>query len=942
MNNKNLLKLLVYTSLAVSGAAYADDVQQYPDARGETAEGEIPEDQLLFGDGADGCHSSTYYVPGSTLDTCISIRDNPQIDPPNRPVSGTNSPNGSGWSDGTFGTPTGTSANNNSEQSQTDNTSVTGTSPTDTANEQSQTTQTDNTTGTTTSSANGGIVNGTTDTSTINTTNSLGDIIASGNNTTNDSTANNTTNNTTSETWGKPSQEEYADHWAVTRPRISVIIDISSKVKDKTKLKFNCTSNGCAVDNGDNTITYTPASNFVGSSGIAKATDTFSYIYTNEHGESKSGIIKVMVMEDSHYWNFVSNWNMGGYWTYNDTKSSYWDYVGVDQNGNYYSQGQTDNNWSYEGQNGTDQNWTYNTNDPNYWSYYGDKNSSASGSSILSSSDYWSYTGTKDKRDQYGSQPNDFLTWSLPAACQLIYAVHDEGLKDSQILAIDPKKGYTSVPLGPLHKSYDIEAMGISPTNHRLYALAGGSAAKDYRGGLYVVDPRTGDLALLGKSGFDDITAIAFHPNGTLWAWSKGVGIIQINPETGQGMIRARFTTLEMEGLAWSTDGSVLYATENENLWIYTGGSLAKTCNNFPGQVEALETLNDGLLLFATDKDKGNNIYAYDPQSCAIVSSSSFVTMYSDIESISWASRCNDEYKELSAWSGKFNHDQGFMNEKGDELVCLEKPQWITATASISLEPLASLAYLETNWEVVTPQKTACPPKKDQYGRVVQLAEDNCLVSDNPLQMTTGKSEFSITAWWPGMVKDSEEVTEVLFKARILDLNGDPLPGYEESITKHVRGICGVEENISVTAEAETLVNVANEKIQPAVDTAALEQYFYNVLQASEVSITEDGEVSVTIDNMKYSGVLSILLPEANTSSEGELAFEQVPDLNADGYDDYIITYPNGQQQQLFYLGMQPIEEVVDVSTEIVVNEPVEDTISDTEIVDEVVEVENN
>jgi hypothetical protein len=933
MNNKNLLKLLVYTSLAVSGTAYADDVQQYPDVRGETAEGEIPEDQLLSGDGADGCHSNysgTHVILSNTLETCsISIKDAPPTDPqPNGPTGEVN-PSG-----GTFGTG-GTSTNNNTEQSQTDNTSVTGTSPA--VNDQSQTTHSDNTTGTTTSSANGGVVNGTTGTGTTGTTNSLGDIITNSSN-----TANNTKSNTTPQNWGAPPQEEYADHWAVTRPRISVLIDISNKVKNKTKLKFNCTSNGCAIDNGDNTITYTPASHFVGSSGIAEATDTFSYTYTDEYGESKSGIVKVKVMDDRHYWNFVSNWNMGGYWTYNDSKSSYWDYVGVDQNGNYYSQGQTDNYWSYEGQNSTDQNWVSDSNDPNYWSYYGDKNSSAAGSSILSTSDYWSYTGTKDKRDFYGAKPDDFLTWSLPAACQLIYAVHDEGLKDSQLLTIDPKKGYTSVPLGPLHKSYDIEAMGISPTNHRLYALAGGSAAKDYRGGLYVVDPRTGDLALLGKSGFDDITAIAFHPNGTLWAWSKGVGIIQINPETGQGVIRARFTTLEMEGLAWSTDGSVLYATENENLWIYTGGSLAKTCNNFPGQVEALETLNGGLLLFAVDKDQGNNIYAYDPQSCTIVSSGSFVTMYSDIESISWASRCNDEYKELSAWSGKFNHDQGFMNEEGDELVCLEKAQWITATASISLEPLASLAHLETNWEVVTPQKTACPPKRDQYGRVVQLAEDNCLVSDNPLQMTTGKSEFSISAWWPGMVKDSEEVTEVLFKTRILDLNGDPLPGYEEPITKRVRGVCGAEKSVSATTddEAETLVNVADEKAQPAVDTAALEQYFYDVLKANEVSITEEGDVTVTIDNMKYSGVLSILLPEAEVSNNGELSFEQVPDLNADGYDDYIITYPDGQQQQLFYLGMQPIEEVVDVSTEIVANESIEDTTSDT--VDEVVEDENN
>lgn len=915
MNNKTLLKFLTYTSLMISWTTYADDTAKPADVRTETPEGEIPADALIYdyydggpyvpyfpnligaeGDGASGTTSGTsgnYVSNGSSSSTTTNSTSG---------TSGTTNSSGTTSSSGVVvsGEQTGTSNTTGDDQFQvTNNTQANSSTSTTTANGQTASDPTQ-TSSSGSSTANTNTNSGTnTSNNAITGTNSLGDIV------TNTSSNNAAPSNTNNQNWGAPPQEEYADHWAVTRPHISVLIDISNKVKHKTKLKFNCTSNGCAVDNGDNTITYTSSASFVGSSGIAKAIDTFTYTYTAEDGQSKTGIVKVMVMEDSYYWNFVSNWNMGGYWTYNDSKSSYWDYVGRDQNGNYYSQGSN----SYYNSDNSSQNWVYNNNPDSWWSYDGNSDSNNTNNSILTDPEHWSYDGNRDKDSQYyGSKPSDFLTWSVPAACQLIYAVHDEGLRDSQLLTIDPKKGYTSVPLGPMHKSYDIEAMGISPTNHRLYALSGGSANKDYRGNLFVVDPRTGDLAPLGKSGFDDITAIAFHPNGTLWAWSKGIGIIQINPETGQGIIRARFTTLEMEGLAWSTDGSVLYATENENLWIYTGGSLAKTCNNFPGQVEALETLSDGLLLFAVDKDQGNNIYAYDPQTCSVVTTSSFITLYSDIESIAWASRCYDEYSELSAWSGEFNHTQGFLNEAGDELVCVEKPQWITATATISLNPLPSLAHLETGWEIVSPQQTTCPPKKDQYGHTVQYAEDNCTTVTNPLQMTTGKSEFSISGWWPGMSKDAQEVTEVVFKAHILDLNGNPLPGYETPITQRVRGVCGAED----TDTSETLVNVAVEKAQPAIDTAALEQYFYDVLKATDVTIDEDGKVTAIIDKIKYSGMLSTLLPETDTSNSGTLGFKQVPDINADGYDDYIVTYPDGQQQQLFYLGAQPIEETVD------------------------------
>lgn len=239
--------------------------------------------------------------------------------------------------------------------------------------------------------------------------------------------------------------------------------------------------------------------------------------------------------------------------------------------------------------------------------------------------------------------------WSMPATCDMIYAVHDIGRGDSQFLTINPITLKVS-GLGPIREDYDIEAVGINPVNHRLYAVAGDSSPEGRAGFLYIINPRNGDMTTVGDTGFKDVTALAFHPNGSLWGWSDGDGLVQINPETGEGRLFARFPTLGIEGLAWSNAGSedghyFVYGSEGNTLWRYEDGSsgnkgMHRVCDNFPGQVEALETLNDGMLLYATDNDKGNRISVYDPLNCMTVASIN-TDGFSDIESISWPMGCD-------------------------------------------------------------------------------------------------------------------------------------------------------------------------------------------------------------------------------------------------------------------------------------------------------------
>jgi len=97
---------------------------------------------------------------------------------------------------------------------------------------------------------------------------------------------------------------------------------------------------------------------------------------------------------------------------------------------------------------------------------------------------------------------------SAPALCDTVYAVHDEGSKDSQFFRYQLKTN-TLAPLGPLHKRQDIEGLSVNPLTNILYATSGQPNSV-----LYTVDADTGDISVVGEVGFDDVVGLAFHPEG--------------------------------------------------------------------------------------------------------------------------------------------------------------------------------------------------------------------------------------------------------------------------------------------------------------------------------------------------------------------------------------------------------------------------------------------
>lgn len=233
---------------------------------------------------------------------------------------------------------------------------------------------------------------------------------------------------------------------------------------------------------------------------------------------------------------------------------------------------------------------------------------------------------------------------SAPVNSCLLYAVQDKKSSDySQIFTVDVFNGNTVSNLGPHLDGWDIEGMEIDKNTGILYATSGNDNQHGFDGYFYSIDALTGNLNIIGHTGYDDVVSLAFHPvTNVLYAWVDDYGLITINTNTGVGTM-VFSSPLDFDGMAWSKDGTVLYvATDDKELSTFdpVTGNINILTNTLPGPVESLEMRPDGRLMFGTHL-ASTTIYTIDPQTLAIVASSNIITPYDDIESIVWPDWCS-------------------------------------------------------------------------------------------------------------------------------------------------------------------------------------------------------------------------------------------------------------------------------------------------------------
>ncbi|MFK5968636.1 MAG: choice-of-anchor D domain-containing protein [Candidatus Marithrix sp.] len=283
-----------------------------------------------------------------------------------------------------------------------------------------------------------------------------------------------------------------------------------------------------------------------------------------------------------------------------------------------------------------------------------------------------------------GPEPLHLFVDTAPESC-ILYALHDDKLNDSQVVIIDLSAGSkgSMTPLGPMRYGRDMEGLAIHPDNpDLLFASAGNHAevdGKELDGYLYTIHRETGDMTVIGPTGFEKVAGLGFNPvDRNLYAWgrneggtdkwkgndsnwereneivtNKWTGLITINTTTGIGtpIKQMDYKLHDMGGLAWSFDGKKLYASGDEHLWVYDldTQTFEIACDFVDdGRIEGLDTQPNGFLLVGVDR-KGKNgretrILAYDPVECKIVHKKVYKGLkYDDIESIVWpATECND------------------------------------------------------------------------------------------------------------------------------------------------------------------------------------------------------------------------------------------------------------------------------------------------------------
>jgi hypothetical protein len=376
---------------------------------------------------------------------------------------------------------------------------------------------------------------------------------------------------------------------------------------------------------------------------------------------------------------------------------------------------------------------------------------------------------------------------------------------------------------------------------------------------------------------------------------------------------------LDLMRLGLNVIGSVdLRRNTMLNVEMGVGGDSPLTfCEGFgdeiSGQVEALETRADGFVMFTVHEGRGNKIYALDPRTCSIDQDKSFGTPYSDIEGIAWPLHCQSKTVPVPrGWNVKFT-----SNQVGNSL-CLEEAQAVEIMGKVDF---ASKGYLNlrSSWQVITPDGALCPKLSVETGLVDLNQLEPCPIAPSfDSQMVTGSSEFSLTAWWPGL-KDKAgryyDSVEVLLTAQLFDMMDNKL---DNSVNNTNGGRDLIQHSIYATAAACKPPEAP--EVEALTAPQSLSLFFVDNYNAqADISPTS---VNVSIDGVKYVGALNEDILQAVLGGVSSSSFRDNGDL--------VIEYADGSSLVLQAQAGEITEEIpdgsIDEPVDIAQDEPVDTT----------------
>jgi hypothetical protein len=187
-----------------------------------------------------------------------------------------------------------------------------------------------------------------------------------------------------------------------------------------------------------------------------------------------------------------------------------------------------------------------------------------------------------------------------PSVClpDKIYAVDDPGGLGSAFFNVDPVSKAVSA-CGPPREDGDFES--LESKNGVLYTISAEGQSPWIAGGFYRLDSNCG-LTYVGHTGYRDLEGLAVRiTDGTMWAVvgndtgiePKG-SLVTINDvTTGVATLASRVSsTRDIEAIAWSRNGQVLYGADGDNIYKYDFGQRKWIFYADTGISEAIEGMD--------------------------------------------------------------------------------------------------------------------------------------------------------------------------------------------------------------------------------------------------------------------------------------------------------------------------------------------------------------
>ncbi|WP_353572156.1 hypothetical protein [Candidatus Albibeggiatoa sp. nov. BB20] len=750
---------------------------------------------------------------------------------------------------------------------------------------------------------------------------------------------NNTTSNTVDVVVNIPSQpviavnSEFADHWIDTRPQMAIIIELKqdnnederffylySDISNQAGYSID-TGNGTVTYNGDGTVTYTAKAGFSG-------TDTFFYAYDG--------------------WDY----GRGGYGRGRSTKVNGYGWQDYGYGSNYgkgWGYGASDNDVKDKKRRSSKRKRKAKVRvskhlgspiGPAICQIYAVHDEGASDSQFVK----FKVIDLKNNVTQSSKIGQEYPGFDIEAiAIHPITAMLYAASQDLLYL-VHPSEASLKV-IGEI--GYDeITGFAFHPKDSTLFASTD-TDDPDKQKGILQVDPDTGASKMILPSSYA-IEALAWNLDGTilyaaektkrpnkhgvmirssnLIAWyydgTKLLGQGYENTDTATTNADTSTTTRSTRSTRSDNDSNTTNATTEDtqvlpdsnvdflrlglnvigsantgkdieiNAETGAGGDSPFTiCEGFGeinAEVESLETRADGMLLFSVEKaGSGNKIYVFNPQTCKIEEAASFGTPYSDIEAIAWPIHCQSSTVPIpKGW------DINFIGGNGS--FCIEEGKPFEIKGKVELASKGFL-NLKTTWEIVAPENAKCPEIAEESG----LANPNRLV-DCPIkalensQMLTGNSDFSITAWWPGLTDargNYYNTVEVHFTAELFDMLGNSMDDY--SPNELDSGSSFATRSVIATAEI-------CRPPQPLSPSQLLNEFFINdyAVDSDEFEL-DSNSLTVVIEGQTYSGQMTAKVLAAIEQGVPSSSFQ---DENEDGFDDLVLVYADGTQHTLFAL----------------------------------------